>query len=89
MGGFGIWHWMVVFMTFACTFFVAIAATIWIVARVVRRPAAPWSISPSLFPVPLSGSSKARLLELASLRSRGLITDGEYEQRRSEILSNA
>jgi hypothetical protein len=88
MGGFGIWHWVIVLTTLACTFFAVIAATIWIVARVVRRPAAPSSIAASLFPAPLSGSTEARLLELASLRSRGLITDGEYEQRRSDILSH-
>lgn len=89
MGGSGIWHWMIVLTTLACTFFAAITAIIWIVARVARRPAAPSSIAPSLFPAPFSGATEARLLELASLRSRGLITDGEYEQRRSDILNNA
>ena len=78
MGGISIWYWMIVLTILACACIALVAVSIRMVARAARRPAAP-------VPAPLSGSTEARLLELASLRTRGLITDDEY----SDILSSA
>ena len=36
---------------------------------------------------PVPGSAQNRLLELESLRSKGLISDAEYEEKRRKILS--
>jgi hypothetical protein len=85
MGSFSIWHWIILL------FFVAVPACIglvvWLILRAVKKPApVPESVSPPAFPAATDSSAEARLLELASLRSKGLITDAEFEQGRAAIL---
>jgi hypothetical protein len=85
MGSFSIWHWIVVLLFFVIP--ACIGLVIWLIARAVKRPS---SVPELTFPpdskrVTIS-SAEARLQELSSLRSKGLITDSEFEQQRSAIL---
>lgn len=83
MGSFSIWHWIIVLIIFSIP--VGIGLVIWLIVRAARKPAAP---SRSTVPASasLQPSAEARLQELASLRSKDLITDSEYEQQRSAVL---
>jgi hypothetical protein len=85
MGSFSIWHWIIVLIILSIP--VGTGLVIWLIVRVARKTAAP---SRSTVPVSASPrlSAEARLQELASLRSKDLITDAEYEQQRSAALSS-
>lgn len=83
MGGFSIWHWIIVLIVISIP--VGIGLVIWLVVRAARKPATP-SQTPVPASIPQQPSAELRLQELASLRSKGLITDSEYEQQRSEVL---
>ncbi len=85
MGSMSIWHWIIV------TFFLAIPACIgvvlWLILRAAKKPTAISETSfPSAIPAATSSSAEARLQELTSLRSKGLITGSEFEQKRSAVL---
>lgn len=85
MGGLSIWHWIIVFFILAIP--VAIGLIIWLIFRAPKRPPSTTrSTAPPANPAFQHPSAEARLQELASLRSKGLITDSEYEQQRSVIL---
>jgi len=87
MGSFSIWHWIIMLMVLAIP--AVIGLIIWLVIRATTKPAAesvptaqpPFRASPQ-------SSVEARLQELASLWAKGLITDSEYEQQRSVVLSS-
>ena len=83
MGSFSIWHWIIGLIILSIP--VGIGLIIWLVVRAASKPAAPPRST-----VPVSASpqppAEARLQELASLRSKDLITDSEYERQRSEVL---
>jgi hypothetical protein len=85
MGSFSIWHWIIVLVILAIPVFIGL--TIWLIVRASKRPPA---VARSTVPPAIEGSprssAEARLQELASLRSKELITDAEYEQQRSAIL---
>jgi uncharacterized membrane protein len=85
MGGFSILHWLIVLMFLAVPLAV-IVVIVWAVSKASRRPAQRTS------PPPITASSpspaESHLAELASLRSKGLITDSEYEQRRQAIIQS-
>ncbi|RPD83470.1 SHOCT domain-containing protein [Luteimonas sp. 100069] len=82
MGSFSLWHGIIVLIMLAIP--VGIGLVIWLIVRAVRKPAVPAG------PIPASGppqsSAEARLRELASLRSKDLITESEYEEQRAEVL---
>ncbi|MBB5859261.1 SHOCT domain-containing protein [Xanthomonas arboricola] len=80
MGGFSIWHWIIVLF-----FFCSIAAVISLIVWVAKRASRKSTVATTGSAVPKS--AHARLLELDTLRSQQLITDAEYQQRRSHILS--
>lgn len=88
MGGLSLWHWIIVFVVLGIPA-AFVGLIIWMIVRVRRRPAAT-----SIPTVSQPGSSavrsptEARLQELAGLRSKGLISDFEYEQQRAAILSS-
>lgn len=87
MSGFGIFHWLILLGTLAIPVFIGLV--IWLIVRATRNPAALSTSTGSLTAQSTRDSSaEARLRELDSLRSKGLITDLEYEQRRSSILSD-
>ncbi|WAH63586.1 hypothetical protein [Xanthomonas hortorum] len=80
MGGFSIWHWIIV-LFFFCSIAAAISLIVWVAKRASRKS-----------PIATTGSAapktpQSRLLELDTLRSQQLITDAEYHQRRTHILS--
>ncbi|OOX16360.1 hypothetical protein Xazr_14410 [Xanthomonas campestris pv. azadirachtae] len=83
MGSFSIWHWIIVLIVLSIP--VGIGLVIWLIVRAARKPAVS---SRSTIPVSASPqpSAEARLQELASLRSKDLITESEYEQQRSAVL---
>jgi uncharacterized membrane protein len=72
MGSFSIWHW-VILLLFVALPIAVIAGIVWLIARAAKR-AKP------------SSSSESRLWELTNLKSKGLISDAEYEQQRAAIL---
>ncbi|NHF65229.1 twin-arginine translocase TatA/TatE family subunit [Xanthomonas hortorum] len=80
MGGFSIWHWIIVLF-----FFFSIAAVISLIVWVAKRASRKSTIATTGSAVPKTAQS--RLLELDTLRSQQLITDAEYHQRRTHILS--
>lgn len=83
MGSFSIWHWVIVLVVLCIP--LGIGLVIWLIVRAARRP-----VSPTSSAVPFSAapqpSAEARLQELASLRAKGLITESEHEEQRSEVL---
>ncbi|WP_084590702.1 SHOCT domain-containing protein [Arenimonas metalli] len=85
MGSFSIWHWIILLVILSIPVFIGLV--IWLVIRATRKPAA-GSVSTTLPAISSVEHSptEARLLELRSLRSKGLITDAEFEQQRSAIL---
>ena len=85
MGGFSIWHWLII-LVFLAVPIAVIVVIVWAVSKSSRRPAQ--HTSPAPIPASTLSPSEARLVELASLRSKGLITDTEYEQRRQAIIQS-
>ena len=83
MGSFSIWHLIIVLIVLSIP--VGIGLVIWLIVRAAGKPTAPPGsmVSASAFP---RASAEARLQELASLRSKDLITDSEYDQQRSAVL---
>ena len=81
MGGFSIWHWVIVLF-----FFCSIAAVISLIVWVAKRASRKSTVATTGSAVP--NSAQSRLLELDTLRSQQLITDAEYHQRRTHILSD-
>lgn len=87
MGSFSIWHWIIVLIIPG--FFVLIGLIIWLIVRASRdRPLVANLAPPQTIAASSRASTESRLQELASLKSKGLITDSEYEQQRSAILSS-
>jgi hypothetical protein len=70
--GLSIWHWIVVLLVIGIPIAV-IGGIMWFVVRTSKGVA------------PLR-SIETRLWELTNLKSKGLITDAEYEQQRAAIL---
>lgn len=85
MGAFSIWHWIIVLIVLSVPAFLGLA--IWFVVRAVARSSASASVPvPQVAPVSLRPPTEARLRELASLRSKGLLTDEEYERQRAVVI---
>ena len=86
MGSFSLWHWAIVLFALAIPAAI-IGLVIWFIVRASRRPGG--VTSPAAAPPGAASarpSAESRLQELAGLKSQGLITDSEYENRRSAIL---
>ncbi|MCI2260354.1 MULTISPECIES: SHOCT domain-containing protein [Xanthomonas] len=80
MGGFSIWHWLVLLVVLA--FPLLIAVVVWLAIRAQRRrPAA----APP--PLPPTASVEQRLRALEQLKAQGLIDAAEYVRRREQILA--
>lgn len=96
MGGFSIWHWII--MLFVLGAFAGVAGLIvWLAVRSSRPPKAPPAphappAMPDPPPTPVASSVgstiESRLRELDGLKAKGLVTDAEYEQRRAAILAS-
>jgi hypothetical protein len=85
MGSFGIWIWLVWLIVLGIT--VGTGLGIWLLVRATKNPTAASmsTVSPSIS-TSSNASTEDRLKELASLLSKGLITDAEYEQQRSAVI---
>ena len=88
MGGFSLWHWIILLFVLGILAAV-IGLIIWLIVRVSRRSSTATSsrVQPA-FSAPSELSVEPRLQELANLKSKGLITDSEYEDRRAAILQD-
>ena len=90
MGGLSIWHWLIALVILGVPAAV-LAVIIWLVVRLSKRPipaAQAVTLATPISQPPLHSATELRLQELSALRSKGLITDSEYEQQRSAILSS-
>lgn len=84
MGGFSIWHWIILLLALGIpTALVGLA--IRLAVRASGKSAHATTPAPSMPPPPFS-STGARLQELATLKSQGLISEAEYEQKRTALL---
>jgi hypothetical protein len=83
MGGFSLWHWIIVL--FILVIPATIIGLIWLSVRALKRPVTQASASAPITQSP-APAVEFRLQELANLKSKGLITDSEYEQQRLTIL---
>lgn len=84
MGGFSLWHWIILLFVLG-VFASIVGLIIWLIVRVSRRPST--AASPSVS-APSQPSTESRLQELANLKTKGLITDSEHEDRRAAILQD-
>ena len=84
MGGFSIWHWLVLLLVVAVPV-VSVALLVWIVGQATRSSARATNVS-ARTDLPGRPSIEARLRELAELKSKGLISDPEYDHQRAVIL---
>ncbi|GEM_PF-686869 len=82
MGGFSIWHWLIVLVLLGGAALM-IGLVIWL-ARRASRPAQVQTVMPSVSAQ--AASVESRLRELDMLKEKGLITDAEYTSRRADIL---
>ncbi|MDQ1093740.1 cytoskeletal protein RodZ [Xanthomonas sacchari] len=81
MGGFSIWHWLVLLVVLAFPLLIGVVVWLAIRAQWRRPPAAPPP------PVPPTASVEQRLRVLEQLKAQGLIDTAEYARRREQILS--
>lgn len=70
MGSFSVWHWLILLCVLGIPA-VIVGLIIWFVSRASKRRQLP---------------TEDRLRELSSLKSKGLISEDEYERQRSAIL---
>lgn len=83
MGNFSIWHWIILLLVVGIPT-ILVGLVIWLATRASGnsvRAAMPVPSRPP--PLPSTG---ARLQELATLQSQGLISEAEYEQKRAALL---
>lgn len=77
MGMFSIWHLLILLIGFAC-FAGGIALIVWLCVRVAGKTS---SVGAPLSP-------QQRLQQLDELRAKGLLSEVEYQQQRSVIVSS-
>lgn len=82
MGGFSIWHWIILLAVIAIP-----VVTVFLIVVLVNRSNKPPAI-PGAPPPPIGQSIEARLRDLDALRARGVVTDAEYAERRAAILGS-
>ncbi|AJC47884.1 SHOCT domain-containing protein [Xanthomonas sacchari] len=80
MGGFSIWHWLILLVLLALPLLVGMV--VWLAIRAQRRR--PAAAAPPLPPV---DSVEQRLRALEQLKAQGLIDAAEYTRRREQILA--
>lgn len=85
MGSFSIWHWIILLLVLGIPA-TLVGLLVWLAARGSGKSARAAMPVPSR-PPPLP-STGARLQELATLKSQGLISEAEYEQKRAALLDD-
>lgn len=81
MGGFSIWHFVILLVVLAVP--VLVFAAVWLAMRRNQRAQAARHVATS--PPP---SVEERLRALEALRAQGLVDQAEYERRRQQILAD-
>ncbi|MET0548658.1 MAG: hypothetical protein ABW002_05215 [Xanthomonas sp.] len=81
MGGFSIWHWLVLLVMLAVPLLIGVV--VWLAVRSQRRR--PAVAAPP--PLPSTVSVEQRLRALQDLQAQGLIDAAEYAHRREQILA--
>lgn len=82
MGGFSIWHFVILSVVLAVP--VVVFAAVWLAMRRNQRAQAARHVTTS--PPPPSVEERLRALE--ALRAQGLVDQAEYERRRQQILAD-
>lgn len=83
MGGLSIWHLIVVLLLLAAAAGL-VGLLVWLFGRSSRRAGIASGVTGS---EPLDAATvESRLLQLDDLWGKGVITESEYEQQRSEII---
>ncbi|WP_420007355.1 SHOCT domain-containing protein [Xanthomonas sacchari] len=80
MGGFSIWHWLVLMVMLGIPLLIGVV--VWMTIRAQRRR--PAAVAP---PLPPAASVEQRLRALEQLKAQGLIDAAEYARRREQILA--
>lgn len=81
MGGFSIWHWLILLVVLAIP--LLIGGVVWLAIRAQRRR--PAAAAPP--PLPPVDSVELRLRALEQLKAQGVIDAAEYTRRREQILA--
>ncbi|MBB5940754.1 MULTISPECIES: SHOCT domain-containing protein [Xanthomonas] len=81
MGGFSIWHWLVLLVMLGVPLLIGVV--VWLAIRAQRRR--PAAAAPP--PLPPAASVEQRLRALEQLKAQGLIDAAEYARRREQILA--
>lgn len=82
MGGFSIWHWLVLIFLILGPLAI-IALVVWLVSLSKRNRSAAHPAHSVEVP---ARSTEERLLQLDALKSKGLISDAEHQLQRAAIL---
>lgn len=85
MGGFSIWHFVVLFVVLGLP--VLVGVLVWLVIRSNRRAETARRAATPPPPLPPAASVETRLRALEALRAQGLVDQAEYERRRQQILA--
>lgn len=81
MGGFSIWHWLVLMVMLGIPLLIGVV--VWMAIRAQRRRPAAVAAPP----LPPAASVEQRLRALEQLQAQGLIDTAEYARRREQILA--
>ena len=83
MGGFSIWHWLVVLVIFGGL----AVGFVWLVVSMSRRKPASSSNARVSTGASSLGDADNRLKKLNELRAQGLIKESEYQKQRASIIA--
>ena len=86
MGGFSLWHWIILFLMIAVPALV-VGLIVWLIVRLSRRKAT--TLSERIDPAMTSSTAShpdVRLRQLQDLKEQGLVSHTEYEEKRAQIL---
>lgn len=87
MGGFSLWHWLVLVL-FLVVPLVLIGGLVWLVVHLSRRKPAPVPYVPRAQTGALAEGTDVRLERLHVLLEQGQITQDEYERQRAAIIAS-
>ncbi len=87
MGGFSLWHWLVLLLVLAVPV-VLVGGLVWLIVQWSRRKPAGAPPAPQATAGELPESIDSRLEKLGALLEQGHITHDEYERQRAAIIAS-